>query len=64
MRQVSILQVFNSLIEFCRLEVIIYKNDLKDFYPTILVNVTEVSFADVLDFHSNTSYSAIVFHLH
>ena len=41
------------------MEVTIYKRHLKDPYPTILINLSEVSFVDVHDFYYNTSYSAI-----
>ena len=41
------------------MEVTIYKSHLKDSYPTILIQLSEVSFADLDDFYYNTPYSAI-----
>ena len=41
------------------MEVTIYKRHLKDSYPTILINVSEVSFVDIHNFYCNTPYSAI-----
>ena len=41
------------------MEVTIYKKHLKYSNPTILINLSEVSFVDVHDFYCNTPYSAI-----